>query len=133
MRGAAWSGSRSSAASRCQPSARRLPTTTPTAGIAFPRTWCRAYATTSAPTRTSASTARVLSTRAGPRTGRKFPSGNGDPLPVDSVVTKAEAAGVGEVGESVRLAADTNRVQELARRRVDDIDHAVIAAGRPQL
>src|SRR6202022_4160935 len=56
-----------------------------------------------------------------------------DLLAIDPVMAKAEAAGVGEVGQSVGLAADTNRVQKPARSRIDDIDHAVIAAGGPEL
>src|ERR1700682_3929119 len=74
MAGGASSASPLIGGSPCPPSARRSPTTTPIVASACRRTWCKAYATTSAPTATSASTAPAPSTRAGPRTGRKFRS-----------------------------------------------------------
>src|ERR1700726_1069974 len=72
MRGVELSEWSSTVAFPCPPSAPRLRTTTPIVASAFRRTWCRAYATTLGRTPTSASTAMVPFTRAGPRTGRKF-------------------------------------------------------------
>src|ERR1700682_3727204 len=74
MPGRASSASPLIEGSASPPPALRSPPTPPIVASACRRTWCKAYATTSAPTATSASPAPVPSTRAGPRTGRKFRS-----------------------------------------------------------
>src|SRR5256885_2112572 len=50
-----------------------------------------------------------------------------------SGMPEAEPPGLGEQAEPMRALADLDRVEQLARAGVDDVDGPVVAPGEPQL